>query len=60
MEVRVHFLTSIPKHFSAYIGGYLDASYPDANGMPGGKPDPAKVFNLYPAAVKKLTGRNFE
>jgi len=31
-------------------------SYPDSTGKPKGKAEPAKAFNLYLAAIKKLTG----
>lgn len=30
--------------------------YPDSTGKPNGTPEPTKAFNLYLAAIKKLTG----
>jgi hypothetical protein len=30
--------------------------YPDSTGKPNGSPEPTKAFNLYLAAIKKLTG----
>ena len=31
-------------------------NYPDSAGKPNGTPEPTKAFNLYLAAIKKLTG----
>lgn len=31
-------------------------SYPDSTGKPNGAPEPTKAFNLYLAAIRKLTG----
>lgn len=33
-----------------------DNSYPDSTGKPTGTPEPTKAFNLYLAAIRKLTG----
>ena len=38
-----------------------DNNYPDGTGKPNGKPEPTRAFNLYLAAVRKLTGgKTFE